>query len=191
MEEAVYQSHTQTMRHRKEGTLKFDLNFFNRSWATILIHRRRNDTKHIRLLVLHEESNPPVPSQDLVDHFCDALNAFKPQGSLEIKQHDVKMLQLAGSKSLSESRLAEVKQWISEWLNQNGVVLICLLTSQEVQPFAGDINLQGGKIVAFSFGKVPTSWRECVSLNIDLNAVESPRDFEGPLEELVASVKAE
>lgn len=111
-----------------------------------IIHRGRNDTKHIRLLVLHEESNPPV---DVVDHFCDALNAFKPQGSLEIKQRDVKVLQLAGSKSLSESRLAEVKQWISEWLNQNGVVLICLLTSQEVQPFADDINLQGGKIVAF------------------------------------------
>ena len=153
-----------------------------------IIHRGRNDTKLIRLLVLHEESNPPV---DVIDHFCDAVNAFKPEGSLEIKQRDVKVLQLAGSKSLSESSLAEVKQWISEWLNQNGVVLICLLSSQEVQSFVDEINLQGGKIVAFSFGKAPANWRECVSLNIDLKAVESPRDFEAPLEELFACVKAD
>lgn len=153
-----------------------------------IIHRGRNDTKNIRLLVVHEESNPPA---DVIDYFCDAVNAFKPQGSLEIKQRDVKVLQLAGSKSLLESRLEEVKQWMSEWLKQSGVVLVWLLSSQEVQPFADDINLQGGKIVAFSFGKAPANWRECVSLNIDLKVVESPRDFEGPLEELVASVKAE
>ena len=153
-----------------------------------IIHRGRNDTKHLRLLVVHEESTPPV---DVIDYFCDAVNAFKPQGSLEIKQRDVKVLQLADSKSLLESRLAEVKQWMSEWLKESGIVLVCLLSSQEVQPFADDINLQGGKIVAFSFGKAPANWRECVSLNIDLKAVESPRDFEGPLEELVSSVKAE
>lgn len=153
-----------------------------------IIPKGRNDIKRIRLLVLHAESNPP---SDVVDHFCDALNAFKPPGSLEIKQRDVKVLKLTGSKSLSESRYVEVKQWISEWLNQNGVVLICLLSIQDVQPFADDINLQGGKIVAFSFGKAPTAWKDCVSLNVDLNAVESPRDFEGPLEELVATVKAE
>jgi len=155
-----------------------------------IIHRGKKDTKHIRLLVVQEESDPPV---DVIDHFCDAVNAFKPQGSLEIKQGDVKVLKLASSKSLPESLLAEAKQWISEWLNQNhdGVVLICLLSNQEVQPFADDINVLGGKIVAFSFGKAPGNWKECVSLNIDLKAVESPKDFEGPLEELVASVKAE
>ena len=153
-----------------------------------IIPKGRNDIKRIRLLVLHEESNPP---SEVVDHFCDAVNAFKPPGSLEIKERDVKVLQLTGSKSLSKSRCAEVKQWISEWLNQNGVVLICLLSVQDVQPFADDINLQGGKIVAFSFGKAPSTWRDCVSLNVDLNAVDSPRDFEGPLEELVATVKAE
>lgn len=153
-----------------------------------IIHRGRNDAKHIRLLVVHEESDPPV---DVIDHFCDAVNAFKPQGSLEIKQRDVKVWQLAGSKSPSESRLTEVNQWMSEWLNQNGVVLICLLSSQKVQPFADDIDLQSGKIVPFSFGKAPANWKECVSLNIDLKAVESPKDFEGPLEELIASVKAE
>ena len=154
-----------------------------------IISKGRNDTKHLRLLILHDtESNPP---SDAIDYFCDALNEFKPPGSLEIKQRDVKALQLDGSRSLPGSRLTEVKQWISEWLSQNGVVLICLLSTQDVQPFADDINLQGGKIVAFSFGKSPSSWKECVSLKVDLKGVESPRDFEGPLEELVATVKAE
>ena len=153
-----------------------------------IIPKGRNDIKRIRLLVLHDESNAP---SEVVDHFCDAVNAFKPPGSLEIKQRDVKVLKMVGSNSLSETRFGEVKQWISEWLNQNGVVLICLLSTQDVQPFADEINLQGGKIVAFSFGKAPASWKDCVSLSVDLKAVASPRDFEGPLEELVATVKAE
>ncbi|KAJ7321443.1 hypothetical protein OS493_035017 [Desmophyllum pertusum] len=152
-----------------------------------IIPKGRNDTKCIRLL-LHDESNPPT---EVVEHFCDAINALKPQGSLEIKQRDVKILHLSDTKSLSESRRAEVKLWISEWLGQNGVVLICLLSKHDVQPFADDVNVQGGKIVAFSFGKTPSTWKECVSLNVDLKDVESPRDFEGPLEELVATVKAE
>ena len=159
--------------------------------------RNLDDTKHIRLLVLHDKDHG-TPS-DLVDHFCDALNAFKPPGSLEVKQRDIKIMQLAdcdqdpsSPRSLSASQRAEIKPWISEWLKQNGVVLTCLLSSHDVQPFTEDINLQGGKLVAFSLAKrPPATWKGCVGLDLDLDAIKSPRDFEGPLEELVAAVKAE
>ena len=159
--------------------------------------RNLDDTKHIRLLVLHDKSHPEP--RDVVDHFCDAVNAFKPPGSLEIKPSNVKILQLAesdldpsGPSSLSISQRKEVKEWISEWLKQNGVVLICLLTNHNVQPFTEDINLQDGKVVAFSLGKQqPAAWKGSVGLGIDLDTITSPRDFEAPLEELVATVKAE
>ncbi|PFX32146.1 uncharacterized protein LOC111321195 [Stylophora pistillata] len=154
-----------------------------------IVSKGKNSSKNLRLLILHEaESKPPI---DAVDHFCDALNACKPPGSLEIKQEGVKILELDGSSSLSGSFLTEAKNWIIEWLDKDGVVLICLLSSQDVHPFAEDINFQGGKIVAFSFGKCPTSWKECISLKVDLKAVSSPSDFEEPLKELVATVRAE
>jgi len=159
--------------------------------------RSLDDTKNIRLLVLHDKSHPDP--NDVVDHFCDAINAFKPPGSLEIKQKDIKIVKLSegiqdpsGPSSLSESQRVEVKTWISEWLKQNGVVLVCFLSNYDVQPFSDDINIQDGKLVAFSIGKSPpAAWKGCVSLDLDLDAIKSPRDFEGPLEELVATVKAE
>lgn len=155
------------------------------------------DTKHIRLLVLHDKSHP-APS-DVVDHFCDAINAFKPPGSLEVKQSDIRILQMAGDSqdpssavSLSETQLAEIKPWISEWLKQNNVILICILSNQDVKPFTNEINMQGGKLVAFSLGKrPPIAWKGCLGLRLDPDAISSPRDFENPLEELVATVKAE
>ena len=87
--------------------------------------------------------------------------------------------------------VTETKQWINEWLGQSGVVLVCLLSSQDVQPFADDLNLQSGKIVTFSFRKCPTSWKECFSLNVDFKAVRRPSDFEETLKEVIAVVKAE
>ena len=167
------------------------------SHPKILFNKRRSleDTKHIRLVVLCDKGN--LDPSEVVDHFCDALNSFKPAGSLEIKPSDVKILQLTencfGSSGLSFlSQLKEVKAWISQWLMQNGIVLICILTNQNVQPFTDDINLQEGKIVAFSLGKQqPAAWKECVRLELDLDTITSPRDFEGPLEELVATIKAQ
>lgn len=93
-----------------------------------IVSKGKNSSKNLRLLILHEaESKPPI---DAVDHFCDALNACKPPGSLEIKQEGVKILELDGSSSLSGSFLAEAKNWIIEWLDKDGVVLICLLSIQ-------------------------------------------------------------
>ena len=154
-----------------------------------IVSRGKNSSKNLRLLILHDVGFKP--QMDAVDHFCDAVNAFKPPGSLVIKERDVKILELDVSSCLSGNSLTDAKQWINEWLGQSGVVLVCLLSSQDVQPFADDINLQGGKIVAFSFGKCPTSWKECVSLNVDFKAARSPSDFEEPLKELIAVVRAE
>ena len=159
--------------------------------------RSLEDTKHIRLLVLYDTSR--ATPGDVIDHFCDAVNAFKPSGSLEIKERDIKILQLTADTndsssvlSLSESQCTEVKPWISEWLKQNGVVLVCILSKHDIKSFLDDVNLKSGKLVLFSLGKCnPNAWDGCVRLDLDPEDATSPKDFEDPLEELVATVKAE
>ena len=46
--------------------------------------RSLEDTKHIRLLVLYDTSR--ATPGDVIDHFCDAVNAFKPPEVWKLKK---------------------------------------------------------------------------------------------------------
>ena len=47
-----------------------------------IVSKGKNSSKNLRLLILHDVGSKP--QMDAVDHFCDAVNAFKPPGSLVI-----------------------------------------------------------------------------------------------------------
>ena len=71
-------------------------------------------------------------------------------------------------------------------------MLVCILSKHDIKSFLDDVNLKSGKLVLFSLGKCnPNAWDGCVRLDLDPEDVTSPKDFEDPLEELVATVKAE
>ena len=56
----------------------------------------------------------------------------------------------------------------------------------------GHAKKKGKRQTTYPLGKCnPNAWDGCVRLDLDPEDVTSPKDFEDPLEELVATVKAE
>lgn len=147
---------------------------------------QKSSVKHIRLLILHHESL--LPPRDIVYHICDVLNAYTPPGSLEVKEEDVKVLKFPDSGPLPHTECTRTKQWITEWLNQNGTVLVCLLSQCNHQSITDGINLQHGRIITFSF---QIRSEGCIYVDVDQNNIMGPQDLEAPLQEVVTTIQAD
>ncbi|CAB3977507.1 Hypothetical predicted protein [Paramuricea clavata] len=148
---------------------------------------KKEQTKHVRLLVLHKNSQQPQPG---TDNFCDALNTYPPPGSIKVAPSNVKILQIPDAGHFSESMKNEIRPWISEWLNQDRVVLVCKLTDCDLQSLKRGTNFENdNRIIVFRFTNPPVNFPICICVDVDFyTATEG--DMKEKLDELAATIMA-
>ncbi len=125
-----------------------------------IVTRKQGQTKQIRLLVLYKK-----PEEPDMGEFCDALNTYPPTGCLDLHHDDIKKSKVQDDGSISESEKNYITLWISEWLTQGHIVLICLLTDFDLEPL---INNENNRIIVFCFNNPPVNCSEsCISIEVD------------------------
>lgn len=148
--------------------------------------KKQEQTKHVRLLVLHKNSQQAQPG---TDNFCDALNTYPPPGSINVAHSNVKILEIPDDGRFSEPMKNEIRPWISEWVNQDRVFLICLLTDCDLQSLTTGTNFENdNRIIVFRFTNPPVNF-PCICVNVDFYTA-TPGNMKENLDELAATIMA-
>lgn len=148
--------------------------------------KKQEQTKHVRLLVLHKNSQQAQPG---TDNFCDALNTYPPPGSINVAHSIVKILEIPDDGRFSEPMKNEIRPWISEWVNQDRVFLICLLTDCDLQSLTTGTNFENdNRIIVFRFTKPPVNF-PCICVDVDFYTA-TPGNMKENLDELAATIMA-
>lgn len=141
-----------------------------------------------RVLLLYKASTESSEAQDIVDHFCDALNQVKPPGCVAIENENV----LNVFKYDEESVKNRTEKWLAA---PNSVLIILCLGGKEDlsrQHFTDNNGALFTKIFPVCFGTVmPTEWPEAYCLGVaNPEKINRPNDFEGGgLDTLVAAIR--
>ena len=135
--------------------------------------QKQMQTKRVRLLVLHNNSQQPQPG---TDRFCDALNS---EGSIKVDDN-VKIFEIPDNGQLPES----VKNEITSWMSGGRIVLVCLLSDYDVHANFGNDN----RIIVFRFSNPPVNF-PCMCIDVDFYTA-SPRNIKEKLDELVSTIQA-
>ena len=126
-------------------------------------------TKHVSLLVLHNRSRPPDMKK-----FSRALKAYPPPSSIAVD--DIKLVKIPG-----DMNHRNVTDWVDGHLNQNRVVLICLLCDYDIQFL---LNRNG--VIPFCFQNPKVECEECVEVDFD---TATQRQITTKLDHLAALIK--
>ncbi|CAH3129423.1 unnamed protein product [Pocillopora meandrina] len=104
-----------------------------------------------RVLILY---NPkPEHTSDIIDHFCDALNAAKPYECVKVSPDDDIV-------EFSENEREAIKERFVKWLEfPNNIVVVCISSSIPREDFTKDQVQLRSKIFPVCFGnKIPSHW---------------------------------
>ena len=109
-------------------------------------------TKHVKLLVLHNRSESPN-----MEKFRRALIACPPPSSIAVDE--IKQVKIPEAMNHQD-----ITQWVHEHLNQNGVVLICLLADYDIQ-----FLLNRNEVIPFCFQQphIQVECPNCVEVDFD------------------------
>lgn len=141
-----------------------------------------------RVLLLYKASTESSEAQDIVDHFCDALNQVKPPGCVSIENENL----LNVFKYDKEGVKNRTEKWLAA---PNSVLIILCLGGKEDlsrQHFTDNNGALFTKIFPVCLGTVvPTEWPEAYCLGVaNPEKINRPNDFEGGgLDTLVAAIR--
>ena len=142
-------------------------NFFGKQDDTPDMVVEQRPTKHVSVLVLHNRSAQPD-----MQNFCRALNAYPPPSSIEVDEvNSVKM------------NRQEVTQWVDQRLNQNRVVLICLLYDYDIQFLPN-----GNRVIPFCFQNPKVQCPNCIKVDFD---TATQQQIKAKLDRLAALIKGD
>ena len=145
-----------------------------------------------RVLLLYKASTESSEAQDIVDHFCDALNQVKPPGCVAIENENV----LNVFKYDDESVKNRTEKWLAA--PNNVLIIFCLGGKEDLsrQHFTDNSGALFTKIFPVCLGtegpaEWPTEWPEAYSLGVaNPEKINRPNDFEGGgLDTLVAAIR--
>ena len=114
------------------------------------------------LLIIYKPSSER--SNEIMDHFYDALNQVKPAGCVAILR--------SNAVNLSDHDEEYVKTRTSQWLmSPSNVGLVCISTEQADQipreAFTDESGILPSKIFPLCFGtEIPPQWPECYALGL-------------------------
>ena len=128
-------------------------------------------TKHVSLLVLHNRSAPPN-----MEKFRRALNAYPPPSSIAV-DNSIKKMEISEA-----TNHQDVTQWVDGRLNQNRVVLICLLCDYNIQ-FLSNRN---SRVIPFCFQNPKVTCPNCVKVDFD---TATQQQIKSNLDSLAALIK--
>lgn len=128
-----------------------------------------------RVLILYNPKSEHT--SDIIDHFCDALNAAKPYGCVKVSPDDDIV-------EFSENEREAIKERFVKWLEvPNNIVVVCISSSIPREDFTKDQGQLRSKIFPVCFGnKIPSHWLpgECYSLGLaDTATINEPNQFKG------------
>lgn len=125
-----------------------------------IVTRKHGQTKKLRLLVLHKKTEEPD-----MDEFCDALNTYPPRESIELHHGDVRKCKVQDDGTIPDSEKNDITAWISDWLTQGRIVLICLLTDFDHGPLNNNDNK---RVIVFCFKNPPVDCgQNCICIDVD------------------------
>ena len=127
-------------------------------------------TKHVSVLVLHNRSAPPN-----MENFRRALNAYPPPSSITVDE--IKPVKIP------DMNHRNVTEWVDGHLNQNGVVLICLLYVSDIQFL---LNRNG--VIPFCFQNPKVDCPNCVEVDFD---TATQQQIKRKLDRLAALIKGD
>ncbi|RMX39957.1 hypothetical protein pdam_00021268 [Pocillopora damicornis] len=104
-----------------------------------------------RVLILYNPKSEHT--SDIIDHFCDALNAAKPYGCVKVSPDD-------NIVEFSENEREAIKERFVKWLEvPNNIVVVCISSSIPREDFTKDQVQLRSKIFPVCFGnKIPSHW---------------------------------
>ena len=107
--------------------------------------KKQEQTKHVRLLVLHNNSQQPQPG---TNRLRNALETYPQAGSIKVDK--TKIVKIPDNGQFPES----VKNEITSWMSGGRIVIVCLMSHYDVQANFGNDN------IVFPFNNPTASIRE-------------------------------
>ena len=93
--------------------------------------KKQEQTKHVRLLVLHNNSQQPQPG---TNKLRNALETYPPPGGIKVDK--TKIVEIPDNGQFPESVKNEITSWMS-----GRIVVVCLLSHYDVQANFGNDNI--------------------------------------------------
>ena len=149
-----------------------------------IVTRPEGQTKHIRLLVLHKE-----PEEPEMDAFCDAINTYPPPDSLDLDHSDnIKIIKVPDDGLLPESVKNDNTSWISEWLSQGHIILICLLTDCDLKTLISTED--NNRIIVFCFKTPKVNYPNSICIDVDFKTATT-KSINSNLSDLATKIKGD